>query len=104
MYRQFRTVSGMVALLGTLGLSSTADAQQCLRLVGYEWGVKQTADPALANIESDSMYVWAAYEPLIDIDNDFRLHPKLALSWEPNEDATSWTFHLREGVKFHDGK
>jgi peptide/nickel transport system substrate-binding protein len=31
------------------------------------------------------------------------LSPGLATSWESNEDATEWTFHLREGVKFHDG-
>jgi ABC-type transport system substrate-binding protein len=31
------------------------------------------------------------------------LSPKLATSWESNEDATEWTFHLREGVKFHNG-
>lgn len=31
------------------------------------------------------------------------LAPQLAISWEPNADATSWTFGLREGVTFHDG-
>jgi peptide/nickel transport system substrate-binding protein len=31
------------------------------------------------------------------------LRPGLATSWEKNEDATEWTFHLREGVKFQDG-
>ncbi|MFC3862682.1 ABC transporter substrate-binding protein [Deinococcus antarcticus] len=31
------------------------------------------------------------------------LEPGLALSWKPNANATSWTFNLRKGVKFHDG-
>jgi peptide/nickel transport system substrate-binding protein len=31
------------------------------------------------------------------------LVPGLATSWESNADATVWTFHLRSGVKWHDG-
>ena len=31
------------------------------------------------------------------------LSPGLAVSWESNEDATFWTFNLRDGVTFHDG-
>jgi peptide/nickel transport system substrate-binding protein/oligopeptide transport system substrate-binding protein len=30
--------------------------------------------------------------------------PAAAESWEPNEDATVWTFNLREGAKFHNGR
>jgi len=30
--------------------------------------------------------------------------PWLAASWKPNADATVWTFQLRKGVKFHNGK
>lgn len=29
--------------------------------------------------------------------------PDLATAWFPNEDGTVWTFHIREGVRFHDG-
>lgn len=45
----------------------------------------------------------AVWEPLVILDNDMVAQPVLATSWEMNEDGTVWTFHLREGVKFHDG-
>ena len=31
------------------------------------------------------------------------LSPGLAVEWESNDDATAWTFKLRDGVTFHDG-
>jgi ABC-type transport system substrate-binding protein len=31
------------------------------------------------------------------------VQPSLAESYEPNDELTEWTFHLRPGVKFHDG-
>ncbi|MEP4038033.1 ABC transporter substrate-binding protein [Pseudophaeobacter sp.] len=34
---------------------------------------------------------------------DGKPQPDLATSWTANEDATVWTFKLREGVTFHDG-
>jgi peptide/nickel transport system substrate-binding protein len=34
---------------------------------------------------------------------ELSLRPNIAESWEVNADATSWTFHLREGMKWSDG-
>ena len=33
-----------------------------------------------------------------------RLRPWLATSWRPNRDATVWTFQIRRGVRFHNGR
>ncbi|WP_354066004.1 ABC transporter substrate-binding protein [Devosia sp. 2618] len=43
-------------------------------------------------------------EGLLDHDADLNAIPALATSWEQSEDALRHTFHLREGVKWHDGK
>ena len=39
---------------------------------------------------------------LVEYDSYGNMEPALALSWESNEDATVWTFKLREGVKWVD--
>ncbi len=42
-------------------------------------------------------------ETLLDVDEKGLLIPALAERWEISEDAKTWSFHLREGVRFHDG-
>ena len=36
-------------------------------------------------------------------DGDFNMQPRMAESWEVNDDGSEWTFHLREGTKWSDG-
>lgn len=44
------------------------------------------------------------YEPLVWYDGEGGYDPLLAEKWEYSEDGTVWTFHLRKGVKFHNGE
>jgi peptide/nickel transport system substrate-binding protein len=46
----------------------------------------------------------AMYDGLTDIDQRGNLVPSLAESWEPNQELTAWTFRLRKGVLFHNGR
>ena len=41
---------------------------------------------------------------LVEIDYKSNPIPELAESWEPSPDAVKWTFKLRKGVEFHNGK
>ena len=44
------------------------------------------------------------YENLTWVDNDVNVKPRLAESWDISPDGTVYTFKLRQGVKFHNGK
>lgn len=63
----------------------------------------QRMDPHNSNYNVDYSAVNGVLERLIGFDNNMKLEPQLATSWEASDDAKTFTFHLREGVKFHDG-
>jgi peptide/nickel transport system substrate-binding protein len=44
------------------------------------------------------------YDSLLEWDKDLAIQPALAESFEVNDDATLYTFHLRQGVQFHNGQ
>ncbi|MDU4890220.1 MAG: ABC transporter substrate-binding protein [Clostridium sp.] len=43
------------------------------------------------------------FDCLVETDNELKTQPALAESWTTDENAKTWTFKLREGVKFHNG-
>jgi peptide/nickel transport system substrate-binding protein len=43
------------------------------------------------------------FDALVKKDEHYELQPWLAASWE-QPDALTWVFHLRDGVRFHDGR
>lgn len=63
-----------------------------------------TLDPHLVNDNATARASCQIYETLVYRDTDSSIKPGLAESWTTSEDATVWTFKLREGVKFHDGE
>jgi peptide/nickel transport system substrate-binding protein len=63
----------------------------------------ESLDPAISELNNDSFYTGQIYEGLTVADTDWGVHPVLAEKWESNEDASEWTFTLRQGVTFHDG-
>jgi peptide/nickel transport system substrate-binding protein len=65
-----------------------------------------TWDP-IKSFSTEAAYMANMYEQLLRInppDSAERFTPLLAESWEASEDALTWTFHLRQGVTFHDGE
>lgn len=67
-------------------------------------GSAETLNPASAFTPPDIARVLNLYDTLYDVDANLQTVPSLAESGEPNRDATIWTFRLRSGVHFHNGK
>jgi peptide/nickel transport system substrate-binding protein len=64
-----------------------------------------TWDPS-GSYSTEVMEMANMYEPLIWANppgSSEPIKPALATSWEVSPDGLNWTFHLRSGVKFHDG-
>ena len=59
-------------------------------------------DPYRYNETLTNQFMLHIYEPLIFFDDNSQVQPMLAEKWEVSDDG-DYTFHLRKGVKFHDG-
>ena len=59
------------------------------------YGLREAGSLGLAGIPG---------EYLTYTNNNLQPKPWLATSWKPNKDLTVWTFQIRRGVKFHNGK
>jgi peptide/nickel transport system substrate-binding protein len=85
-----------------------------LLLAGFSWGAQsaslriasgfdpQTMDPHALALLYHTRVITQVYESLVYRDEQFRIEPALATSWQAL-DTKTWRFKLRPGVKFHDG-
>ena len=60
-------------------------------------------DPHTVVAAGDEEIIFNIYEGLYKFDNQGNLNPCLATAVEISDDASVYTFTIREGVKFHDG-
>ncbi|WP_067727143.1 ABC transporter substrate-binding protein [Oceanobacillus damuensis] len=73
-------------------------------LVFARGGDSESLDPGSTTDGESSRVTKQVLEGLLDFDKDsFELIPGLAHDWEVSEDGLTYTFHLEEGVTFHDG-
>ncbi len=63
----------------------------------------ETIDPALNSAVDGGNMLLHAYECLLIVGEDGTLQPGQAESYEVSEDGLTWTFHLRDGLKWSDG-
>jgi peptide/nickel transport system substrate-binding protein len=103
-----------VALItATCGQSSATAATTTTAPPGHTLTIPLLSDLAQGGLDPDVYYadegvniIDAAYDTLLQYEPNTAkptLEPDLATSWSISPNALTYTFHLRAGVKFHDG-
>ncbi|MBV8697970.1 MAG: ABC transporter substrate-binding protein, partial [Bradyrhizobium sp.] len=89
------------AAIGALAsLAMQPASSQTLRYANQ--GTLKSLDPYTFKETTTIAHQGHVYEGLVTRDKDLKTVPALAESWETPE-PTRWRFHLRKGVKFHNG-
>lgn len=110
--RQFIKRAAAATLLGLASMTAQLAAAQELassQAVTLGMGVDdiRTVDPHFSTGVGETPIVEFTYEALVKFpDGEITastLEPALAESWSADENGLSWTFKLRQGVKFHEG-
>jgi peptide/nickel transport system substrate-binding protein len=69
--------------------------------ISFSW--PNYIDPAVGSDYSSTSSLANLYDTLVFPNTEGGVDPHLAESWEVSDDGLTWTFKLKEGVKFHNG-
>ena len=96
------SVIAAAALLASCGGKKAASAKGSVLHVQVGPS-PETIDPALNSAVDGANMIIHAFEGLLKFDRDNNIVAACAESWEQSEDGLTWTFHLRDGLKWSDG-
>lgn len=98
-------ISLMVLVLGagSFGCVAPAKPVEVENIATFDFFPPVNTDPALIMDYSDIQTSFNLYDTLTYPAPGGGIEPHLATNWKLSPDAKTWTFTLREGVKFHDG-
>ena len=71
---------------------------------GSPWGTFSPFRPTYQYGYSSNTPAMLTHSRLFDLDRNNDTHPNLATEWEVSDDATVYTFKLREDARWHDGE
>src|SRR5690606_25569253 len=98
---QRKTLAASLLALSALSFGGAAFAAKDVVLALSSQA--ETLDPYNTNTTLTTAVTKSFYEGLFEFDKDLKIKPVLAESYEVSADGLTYTFKLRQGVKFHDG-
>ena len=103
--RLLKTSVAAAALAGPMTLASAdAFAQQPTTLKVVAHSALRVLDPILTTAYITRNHGYLIYDTLLAWDDKFQVKPQMAEKWEISDDKMTYTFTLRDGLKWHDGQ
>lgn len=99
----FLSAAIAVPTLMAPSLTSTASAADKVSIAVNTMQIFSSLDPAKVTDYTGYMAVVNMYDGLTTVSPSGEIVPHLAKSWDVSEDGLTYTFHLRDDVKFQDG-
>jgi peptide/nickel transport system substrate-binding protein len=93
--------AALAAAMATLALPGAASAQT-LKVVMHS-DVK-IIDPFWTTAYIVRNYGYMVYDTLLAVDDKLQIKPQMLEGWKVSDDKLTYTFTLRDGLLFHDGK
>ena len=94
-----------VLVTGALALAAFGSAQEQGGTLVAGWAQDPVGlDPHITSARSSLQVLENVLDTLVALDADQNVNPSLAESWEVSDDGLTWTFHLRDGVQFSNGR
>lgn len=63
----------------------------------------RVTDPILSSAAITNIHGYMIYDTLLGTDSNYKVQPQMAEKWEISPDGKTYTFTLRNGLKWHDG-
>jgi ABC-type transport system substrate-binding protein len=99
-----RVLLSLLCLLLGAGTAGAAGGKPAGTLRGVFISDPPTLDPAQATDTTSSAVVRQLFDTLVELDARLQPVPALAERWSISRDQRTYTFVLRPGVKFHNGR
>ena len=101
--RRFRTLVSVLAVSVGLGLAVDVAAQdkKTLRMVPHA-GLRIT-DPIITTAFMSRNHGYMIYDTLFAVNDKMEVQPQMVDKYDISGDKLTYTFTLRDGLKFHDG-
>src|SRR3954465_15511250 len=89
------------ATLGAALIASPAFAQKVLKFIPQ--ADLRILDPIATTAYITRNHGYMVYDTLFAINEKFEVKPQMVDKWDVSKDGLTYTFTLRDGLKFHDG-